>query len=492
MLRGLLFLALYAGARAEIDESGVVVLGDDNFDKFVKDNPRVLVEFYAPWCGHCKSLKPKWAEAALELNADASIGTKLAMVDATANQASAGKHGVSGYPTIKYFDNGEVSDYQGPRDTAGIVSWVKTRARPVVSQIKKKDVDSFATSDDFAVIGFFKKDSKKGAKFERTAKKNRERYTFGQVTLKKGKSRVLFRRKGFSEDAGDGPETIKYEGGMSKLTSWLDDNQFRLFSEIGGKVSLPALYNAAKEGSVGAIVICEESDNFDDRREAFKEFAVAHTNEGARVGFLDWGSSESQGREIGCDGPGQVVVVDDKGNASPGKQNKYAYSGEFKKADLEAFFEKVKKGEAERWIKSEDVPEGESFYGTGGLDEGIEVLVGSTFVEATTDQKSDILVEFYAPWCGHCKKFKPDYEKLARKVKRYWKNKPIRLAKIDATANEVDAPVKGFPTIVFYPGGKMAKNGEHIKYEGNRDEEDLLEFLEENAWSHTLDYKEEL
>merc|ERR1711964_370120 len=146
------------------------------------------------------------------------------------------------------------------------------------------------------------------------------------------------------------------------------------------------------------------------------------------------------------------------------------------------FFDKVKKGEADRWIKSEPIPD-------DPLDEGIEVLVGSNFVEATTDEKSDILVEFYAPWCGHCKKFKPEYEKLARKTKRYWKNKPIRLAMIDATNNEVDAPVKGFPTIVFYPGGKAAKKGEFVKYEGNRDEDDLLEFLEENAWSLSLDYK---
>merc|ERR1739848_505861 len=96
--------------------------------------------------------------------------------------------------------------------------------------------------------------------------------------------------------------------------------------------------------------------------------------------------------------------------------------------------------------------------------------------ESVEDENSDIMVEFYAPWCGHCK------------------NKPIRLAKMDATANESDAPVKGFPTIIFYPGGKNAKDqGKNmIKYEGNRDEDDLIEFIEENAWALSLDYKGEL
>ena len=76
----------------------VIELTDANFDSLVMDSDDMwLVEFFAPWCGHCKNLEPEWARAAAELKGKVKLGA----VDATVHQSIASRFNVRGYPTIK-------------------------------------------------------------------------------------------------------------------------------------------------------------------------------------------------------------------------------------------------------------------------------------------------------------------------------------------------------------------------------------------------------
>lgn len=80
-----------AAASSEGGDGAVLELTSETFDDAVKAHAPLLVAFVAPWCGHCKSLKPEFAKAAKDLAKD---GLKLAQVDATAANELASKYGV--------------------------------------------------------------------------------------------------------------------------------------------------------------------------------------------------------------------------------------------------------------------------------------------------------------------------------------------------------------------------------------------------------------
>merc|ERR1712156_1181011 len=117
-------------------------------------------------------------------------------------------------------------------------------------------------------------------------------------------------------------------------------------------------------------------------------------------------------------------------------------------------------------LLSEDIPE--------DWDKNpVKVLVGKNFEEVAKDAAKHVLVEFYAPWCGHCKQLAPTWDKLGEHFKD---DDSIVIAKSDATQNEFDGvEVQGFPTLKYFPKGEGAAM---MDYNGGRDLDSLIKFVE--------------
>ena len=129
-------------------------------------------------------------------------------------------------------------------------------------------------------------------------------------------------------------------------------------------------------------------------------------------------------------------------------------------------------------LKSEEIP---------ATQEGpVYVLVGKSFDEIVMDPTKDVLVEFYAPWCGHCKKLAPIYDELAQKLAH---NKNLIIAKMDSTANETDkVTIQGFPTIKFWPAGNKSAPKD---FEGERTVDGFIDYLTKHA-TNPLTQKDDL
>lgn len=129
--------------------------------------------------------------------------------------------------------------------------------------------------------------------------------------------------------------------------------------------------------------------------------------------------------------------------------------------------EGFKNGTLDAHFKSAPVPETN--------DEPVKVVVGDSFEDLVLTEDKFVLLEAYAPWCGHCKKLEPIYKELAEKLADQTN---IVIAKMDATENEHPLmPVSGFPTLrLFKPNSKTP-----VDYNGDRSLKDLVKFLETNV-----------
>lgn len=152
-------------------------------------------------------------------------------------------------------------------------------------------------------------------------------------------------------------------------------------------------------------------------------------------------------------------------------QKKFPFEGtgdKFSVKSIGKFVDDFVAGKIEPSIKSEPIPE---------KQEGpVTVVVAKNYDDIVLDDKKDVLIEFYAPWCGHCKALAPKYEELASVYSKF--SDKVVISKVDATLNDVPDEIQGFPTIKLYKAGDKQNP---VTYSGDRSIEDLAKFISENG-----------
>ncbi|KAG7660427.1 PDI1 [[Candida] subhashii] len=481
--------------------SAVVKLTTANFESFMQENPLVLAEFFAPWCGYCKMLAPEFSKAADKLN-ESNPKIKLGQVDCTVEEQICQQFGIKGYPTLKIF-RGDVKtpqDYDGPREADGIADFMIKQSLPAVSQPATEE-ELFKLVDGqvkpFVIQVNPSKES--NVTFNKIAETLRKDHTFinvenndliGKLNKKLTKldisgkkpsilvihpsqldDAVKFEGKSFTTDEVKSfieTEAVPYFGDidrdtyMSYMTSPLPlayyfynteeerkeiaANIEKLAKKHRGKINFAGL-NAKLYGKHAEVI------NMDP--EVFPLFAIHEVNDNKKYGVDQTKHPKGPSIEV-----------------------------------IEQFVEDYFQGKLTPIIKSEDLPTEEE-----KLANPVVKLVAHNYREILDDVSKDIFVKYYAPWCGHCKKLAPIWEEVAQV---YGSNKPdakVLIADIDQTNNDVDVPypIQGYPTLLLYPAnGKIdEKTGirEPILFEGARDFDSLLSFVKDSGALHVDGFK---
>ncbi|XP_020795477.1 protein disulfide-isomerase [Boleophthalmus pectinirostris] len=462
-------LCALAVARAEItEEEDVLVLKKSNFDEALKAHPNILVEFYAPWCGHCKALAPEYAKAAGMLKAEGSE-IRLGKVDATEETELAQEYGVRGYPTIKFFKGGEKSspkEYSAGRQADDIVNWLKKRTGPSVAPLDGvSGAESLIADNEVAVIGFFKDPKSADAQaFEKAAE------AIDDIPFASTSDDAVYSKFEVSQDGvvlfkkfDEGRNTFDGELTKENLLAFVKANQLPLVIEFTEQTA-PKIFGGDIKSHI-LMFLPKGSSDFQVKMDEFKKAAAGFKGKILFI-FIDSDVDDNQRileffglKKEECPAIRLITLEDEMTKYKPESD---AITAE----GITEFCTLFTEGKLKPHLMSQDIPD--------DWDKNpVKVLVGKNFEEVAFNPSKNVFVEFYAPWCGHCKQLAPIWDKLGEKYKD---NADIIVAKMDSTANEIETvKVHSFPTLKFFPAGDDRKV---VDYNGERTLEGFSKFLE--------------
>ncbi|XP_057979593.1 protein disulfide isomerase-like 1-3 [Malania oleifera] len=428
----------------DYNEKDVVELEEKNFDEYLRKKKHVVVEFYAPWCQHCQNFAPEFAAAATELKGEAV----LAKVDASKESKLAQNYQIQGIPTLLLFSDGAIKIYKGPRTKDDVVAWVKKKTGPSLPNLTTtEEAERVLAAEPRVVLGFF--DTLKGPESDELAAASKEDddVVFYQSTSidvakifhidshVKRPALVLIKKEDEKISHFDGQFTKE---GIAK---------FVLVNKIPMVVKVCRETTSLVFGSpiTKQLVLLIPSSGSEKLIPVFQEAAKAFQG---KIIFLYLGAEDEEVWEQGAEYFGVTGNVPKVFAYSGDKGKKYALDGELTLSNIKSFAQDFLANKLKPVYKSDPIPETN--------DEDVKVVVGKNFDEIVLDESKDVLLEIYAPWCGHCLALEPIYKKLGKYLRGI---NSLVVAKMDGTRNEHPrALISGFPTFLFFPAGNKSSD----------------------------------
>ncbi|XP_020917391.1 protein disulfide-isomerase A5 [Exaiptasia diaphana] len=489
--------------------SEVAHLTDSTFDDFMAKNPSVLVMFYAPWCGHCKQMKPEYTEAAKTLK-DQGISGILAAVDATKERNLGKKFKVEGYPTVKYFRDGKVAFDVNERKADAIISFMKDPKEPppppppdpewsdVAPNVLHLTDETFKTiikkkkhvlvmfyapwcghckkaKPEIVIAAEHHKSNSKAAfagvdctkypgvcqQYDVHGYPTFRYFNYGKKDFKYTGGRTSKDFIQFMEDPKEGPPTPPPEPEWSDEPSsvyHLTDDDFE--DVIKSHESVLVMFYAPWCGHCKAM-----KPNY---AKAADEIGIKKVN--GILAAVDCTKHRKTAKKFEVNG---YPTLKHFRNGKLGSEYNHGRTTE----DLVDFMSRIGEEKAAKaeTVKTETKKK-EPKEGSWSAENKDVVHLDDTTFDDFIKTQSSALVMFYAPWCPHCQKLKPAFGEVAKEVNTEKKIEGV-MAAVDCTESSTVCSSNG---VKGYPDLKYFKNGEfQFKYTGARSAKAFRDFMKD-------------
>lgn len=445
------------------EENHVLVLTKDDFDSAINSFENVLVEFYAPWCGHCKRLAPEFEKVAEALKIEGSK-TRLAKVDATVETELAQNYGVNGFPTLMMFIKGERTAYTGGRTAPTIMDWIRKKTETPSTYVNSLSDLQEAIKKHEAIVLFYGDELDWGFKpYWKVASRNMDTPFFHTTSREimgtynpngDVKVQVL---KSFEEGFSNFEEDFTEEA----VEKFVLSNRFHRIMPYNNKYA-KVIFG---DKNAAVFVITGRGDSTDKALQALT--SIEEKLRGKILFTTCEYNDELCGKVakyLGVKRDDVPAVAIIKPVQTAQRSEKYIYEGKVTAENLLQWFEDYENNKTLPLVISEEIPEKN--------EEAVKVLVGRNYHDIVFDEHKDVIVFYTDSNCEECKEYFTMFQSLARLLEPI---EDVILGKIDLNANQVrDFNFPYLPQVVLY----TSKDKKHpIVYRGDKDVKALYETL---------------
>ncbi len=516
-------LAHYAASSG--DNGRYLQVESKSFHAYMQENiasTLILVNFYVPWCGYCISLNEVLKEVASELSVS-DLSVQILSVDVTGNKDIIEKENIDGYPTIALYKNGmKASEYYGDRSKESILSYLQLKGASSAIYVSKiTELGKYCATLPIAgnetsvvssngiiavVLGIFlptsdlNGESGLHSKIAEVYKSLANKYD--QAIFLISDDQQIISHYNIKQDTM--LVYIDQSGGVAgslTLNPTLDADNL-ISTIINYAIPVKIVYSNIMQPYIQSIPIKVHALVFydDKNTQTFDNLVsvidkVGPLYRGSLIFIMIPGTEHYllQFFDIALTSLPRIIIADMK-NAH--NMKKYDYHDYYKVVEtvqtlttnddintiiwndayvnqfiLDYFNDKLT-----QTLQSQE----EADVSGSDADKHpiIKSLVGTNFAAAVADDAKDVIVYFYAPWCGHCK----SVESVVNSVAEIFKNdENLIIAKIDASKNDISyegVTIKGYPTFYLFVAGNKSSP---VEYTGDRSYLDLINFITVNG-----------